>query len=215
MGKGDRKSRKGRRRRTRHGDDVNLPKLAPIPKRQPNGQRRKRIRAATDPRTTVLAARRRLLGDAGLRLDRSALGAPWLGSGHGLALAHGRSDNEAARLWGVWQGYCSANRTYLMRIIGNTGDPKCATITMMPEHMETDQSHSVDCRSPEERDRDAVNRWMAWQGVLGHLGNAERRTIREAYHASDETMWHDGAPTPFGRSFATAVSIMADVVERC
>lgn len=156
-----------------------------------------------DARAVVFAVRARACPVA----NPADLALPWLGCDQGRCIHVLRRD-DAAALWAVWQAYCMAERTYRMRILGQTGEPQNSAIPMLPERMEADTGHTIDTRDSAERDRDAVSAWQRWQGVLGCLPH----TIRDAL-TTTRTLWRDG-PTRAGEAFVAALSDLRDAAER-
>nr|WP_309504306.1 hypothetical protein [uncultured Roseovarius sp.] len=208
MGRAYTKGAKLRAKKAKQG----LPELAEVPKKQPNGRTR-RTSDAGDPRKTVLDARCAIHGKTPSLKNRKALSGPYSGSDVGRCLAFRRNHDDAMRLWAVWQGYCQAHRTYRLRYVGQSEDPKGASIAMARERMETDQSHSVDLREPEQRDRDAVSNWMRWEGYLMRLDRQQMAAIKAARAVQEGVLWSDAAPTVAGRYLADAIVDLARVVE--
>ena len=213
MGKGDRRS-KVKKQRAGLGDDL---ALAAIPKRQPNGQKRQRADSPQDPQKTALGARCRMFGVADTMQNRYALSSQHSGCDLGRVMESACEPDEVKRLWSTWQGFCAACRTYRIRILGMTVTAKGVALAMMPEPMETDQSHSVDLRDPETRDRDATNAWIAWQGHLGHLPTRDRTLLQRCEKEESRDLWKDSgkgpAPTPAGLDTLKALRALADIVE--
>lgn len=187
-----------------------MPELVPVPKREGTG-RQQRPQSAGDQRKTVLDARCKLHGVDATSANRKALSAAYSGSDAGRCLAYGRSHQQAMRLWDVWQGYCQAHRTYRTRYIGQSEDPQGASIGAAPERMETDQSHSVDLRDQDERDRDAVSTWMKWQGDLMRIERHHMAAINAARTAPEGDLWSEATPTIRGYAFVQAVVALAKV----
>lgn len=185
-----------------------LPKLAPIEKPQQHRVAGKFARD-DDPRKTALTARQRRMGGKGSLDDANA---PMLTSELGCIIASKLKRDEAAQLWSLWQQYSMAERTYRIRYIGTTGDPQGAAIQMVPEPMQSDQSASVDMRSQDERDRDAVNNWMRWQGHLGCLTAHQASALRQAERGNGKLLWDEGIATNAGLYTFDALLALADVV---
>jgi len=189
MGKGS-KAKKPRKKGS-------LPELAGIPKRQPNGQARARADAPNDPRKTALQARVRHFGGKDTREGRLSLSGQNCGEQIGLVMQHSAKEAERTKLWQTFQAWSSAETSYRSRYLGASEHAKGASIAMVPDRVESDTSHSVDLRDPEQKDRDAVAGWMRWKGYLGHLQSAEvvvlhqaRRgeaMLWESAHADDKT----------------------------
>lgn len=202
MGKGDRKKREP------------LPKLVKVPRRQPNGQARKRADAPQDPRKTALSARCRMFGVEPTKYNRNALSGQHSGAQVGFVMEAILHQDEIPRLWATWQGFCSSMRTYRIRFLGMTGSAKGANIAMVREKLETDQSHSVDTRDQDQKDRDAVNAYMHWHGLLGTLSMSDRILLHDAEKERGPALWRDGKPTAIGAATVPAIQRLADAAER-
>jgi hypothetical protein len=206
---------KTQRRKFRKAAKIGQPDfaLAGIEHRQPSGRVRNRDDGAKDPRKTALEARCRRFGMATTAANMKALAGQHIGAHVGLVMERECKEAEIARLWAVWQGFCAAERTYRIRYIGQTGTPKGAAIAMVPDRMETDQSHSVDLRDSDQRDRDAVSAWMAWRGHLMHLSAYDQRLIHDAETEAGGALWANAGPT--GRGVATLLALrrLAKVVD--
>ena len=209
MGKGDRRT-KAKRNQKQFEDAV---ALAEIPKRRKCGRRREYTESAQDPRKTALDARCRLFGVTPNRKNRSALSGQHNGAQLGMVMEAQVARGDIPGLWAVVQGFAAAERTYRLRYLGQSGTAKGASISMVRERMETDQSHSVDLRSQEERDRDAVNNWMRWRGYLGHLSAAEQTLLHDLDENREGALW-DGGPTAKGLATLDAVRRLKKVVDR-
>jgi hypothetical protein len=184
MGKGD--------RRTRKGAAEKFALAATKPAVHPRDRRGTGTRKpGEDARTTVLAARCHHLGTSGDKDARKAAAAPHLGSDLGRVMERlCDGPDEIARLWAVWQGFCAAERTYRVRIIGQAGTPKGATIAMLPEKLEADTGHTIDTRTQDERNRDAVNGWMRWRGFVGQLGSKDMAgRLHQAEREDGPELW--------------------------
>ena len=206
MGKGD------RRGKTKPRAMAELAELAPTPKRQPNGQHRTRRDAPRDPRRVALGARCLMFGVPDTKTNRDALSGQHSGSQLGWVMQAICPMDQIPRLWGVWQGFQSAERTYRLRYIGQTGTPQGAAIAMVPDRMETDQSMSVDLRDADQRDREAVSNYMRWRGYIGHLTAPEQGHLHRLFDGCGAAIWADG-PTRVGLATLDALKRLADVVE--
>lgn len=198
---------KGAKRRAKQARK-DMPGLEPIPKKQPNGRTR-RQQGEGDPRKAALDARCDRYGLERNVKNRRAVSGAYSGSDAGRCIAYRRADHAASNLWSVWQGYCQANETYRARYIGVSESPKGASIDMAPERMETDQSHSVDPRSQEEKDRDAVSAYMRWEGLLMQLDRHQMTAIKAARTIDEGVLWMNSAPTLRGQTFISAISRLA------
>lgn len=207
------KAERKRRKKAAQANNLGIG-LAEIPKRQPNGQARDRAEMPTDPRKTGLEARCRLMGVDATSANMKALTGQHMATPIGQVMERLCADDEIQRLWSTWQGFCAAERTYRVRYLGQTGAPKGAAIAMVPDRIETDQSHSVDLRDSDERDRDAVSAWMQWRGWLMHLSADDQRRIHDAETGAGGALWADAGPTGLGIVTLQSLRRFRSVVDR-
>ena len=199
---------KGAKRRAKKA----LPKLAETPRRQPNGQRRHRADAPKDPLKTALSARCRIFGVPDTPTNRKALSGQHSGSQIGMVMLSECDPGDIPGLWSVWQGFCMAERTYRIRILGMSVTAKGAAIQMVPDKMEADQSHTIDTRDSDTRDRDAVNNWMHWRGLIGQLHTPQQSLLHRAEQDNGRALWNEG-PTPTGKATLDALKALAEAKE--
>lgn len=194
--------------------------LAPIPKRdkQPRNREGQFARPPEDPRRDALNARCIRFGLDPSARNREIVVAPWMGCDLGFVIEARTSGkdhmHQKARLWDVFSRWARAEATYRARYLGQREQPAGAALQMIPDRMETDQSATVDVRSPDDRDRDAVTGWMRWQGFLGHLSRDASTVLHHARRNDGPTLWYDGQPTPAGLIALAALRDLADVSER-
>jgi len=191
-----------------------MPVLAASPKRGKDKCFIERTRQQPQDKTPDKAALEARCKMQGIRADadnRTAMRAPYAGSDQGRCIAHGKTHDQAMRVWQVWQGYGQANLTYQSRYIGQSENPKGATLAMAPDRMETDQSHSVDLRDQDERDRDAVSNYMRWEGLMMKIDRKHMAAIKAARTVPEGVLWSDTAPTLAGYRFAEAIQALARV----
>lgn len=166
---------------------------------------------AEDATQTVLTARCHHLGKPPTRDERSKATAPWLCCELGLAMQYAHGSETCARLWAIYQQYRTTLTRYHSVILGQSLTAQGATITMLPERVEATEHHTVDDRTPPERQNDIVRSYMRWQGYLGHMTANDRSLIA---NAEDATLWADMAPTTRGAQTVEALARLAKVVER-
>jgi len=186
------KGAKKRRKKAR----ITLPGGECAPQRVGQG-RRTDIDQSPPPIHKARAARCKL--DKGSPLHESDMGRCI------LALSEGQ---ERADLAEAWADLSAARRNYLMRIIGQTGDPQGAAIAMIPDKMETDQSLRVDLRTADERDRAAKAAWQAWEARIKALPAPQMIwALKGALYGfmGDATLWRDGLPTVHGVAAVAAL----------
>lgn len=187
--------------------------LAPTPKREKSGCFVERTRQQADePQKTALQARVRQFGGEDTKKARAALSDDFCGSQIGLVMKATCSDAVAARLWQTFRAWCMAEDQYRRRYLGQTEHAKGAAIAMVPDRMETDTGHTVDLRDRDQRDRDAVNSWMKWQGHLGRLSKQHHRALHDA-RLERVLLWRDCEPTTRGLIALDALKALHVVVE--
>lgn len=217
MSKRDRTARNRRRREdaAKRAEAAGMPGLAPIKgPAHPRDRRGTGTRPREDARLAALSARCHHLGLVPDTEGRKLASAPHLGSPLGWVMHRLCEPEEIARLWRVWQAWCSAERTYRLRIIARAEEPKGASVAMLPERVETPTGHTIDSRTSDERDRDAVAAWMRWQGFLGQLLRTDDATrLHQARRGDGPPLWVDREPTDTGAATLRALRKLADVVE--
>lgn len=202
MGKGDRRGKPPK----------GVPGLKPIGSRKPLRQGGRFARAAEDARRTALEARCHHLGTVPDVDGRRAAAAPHLGDPLGRVIDR-LAPSDVSRLWGVWQSFCRAARTYRMVVLGVTGTPANSALPMIPEPVEADPSARVDARTPEERQADARDAWARWKGWLDELMGEDRILLLQAESGVRE-LWTGRAPTSAGTLTFRALRRLADLSER-
>ena len=194
--------------------------LKPIPKReaQPRDREGRFSRPPVDPRRETLDSRCRRFGLTPNDDNREIVGSSWMGCDLGFVIearTSGRDHmHQKARHWDVFSRWSRAEATYRARYLGQGEQPASAALQMIPDRMETDSSATVDLRTPDERDRDAVSSWMRWQGFLGHLPRESRTVLHCARRGDGPALWRDGEPTPAGLVALDALRDLSDVTER-
>lgn len=190
--------------------------LAPVAKRaqQPRNREGRFERPAEDPQREALNSRCRRFGVPANAHNRETMRTPWMGCDLGFVIHARCKEREAARLWDVFSRWSRAEATYRIRYLGQGEQPAGAALQMIPDRMETDQSATVDVRTPEERDRDAVTVWMRWQGFLGHLSSDARTALHGARREDGRELWGGGEPTSAGLAALDALIDLAAASER-
>lgn len=204
MGKGDRR-RKHRARESKTMPLVDELALAPVPRRQPNGQKR---RNNDDPQAVARASRQRHCSVA----EADALD-PILGTDMGRCIRALTSGDDRRELVEAWAALSAARRNYRMRIIGQTGEPQNAALPLIHDAMETDPSLTVDLRTAEERDNAAIRAWDAWSAAIQSLPFPQMKwAIRGALDGflGEGRLWLDGEPTATGRVAVHALRKMCE-----
>ena len=117
------------------------------------------------------------------------------------------SDSQALRE--VWQSILASRRNYRLRN-GIQDWPKCATIAMVLDAMQTDTSLTVDLRTDDERDTAAKRAWQSWLDRINALPAPQMiRSIKDAMdggiNGQGGELWKDGKHTTRGVVFVIAL----------
>lgn len=163
-----------------------------------------------DVRNVVQFARMRLHG-----LSKEAAMSIMASEQAGLAIHLGaRDEDERGKLWAIFTRYDGADETYFRRIIGRPRFPNVAKLEYLPEVFETRPDDRPDARDEDEKDRDATNGWMRWQGKLGHLNSSEAGLITRAARQTCPDLVKGGRLTTTGAAFIAAMRILRTVDEK-
>jgi len=207
MGKAYTKGAKRRAKKMLAG----LPDIEPIKKRQPNGQHRKRAESPSDPRKTALQARAAHFSGKNTKEAMAAVSGQHISSQLGMVIQAESGDKHVSKVWPTFQAWCMAETSYRRRYLGQGEFAKCASIQMEPDRFEADNGHTVDLRDDEQKDKDAINAWMCWQGYLGHLSATQRSALHNA-RLERAQLWRDRKPTQRGLYTLEALNALHAVV---
>ena len=125
-----------------------------IEKPQPAKQGRRTdldLERAEEARRRPLEARLRVAGIPITPDSLKAAVAPDFGHDVGLCIQAILNGDEASKAREAFDHLSACHRNYMTLYIGQTGNPKCAAIAMIPEPMETDPSLRVDLRTHDEK----------------------------------------------------------------
>jgi len=194
---------------------MGVPELHVSDRPKPHRKAGRFARKADDLSDAALNSRCLRFGIAPGEAARKAMRGTEAGSPIGMVMLRMcASADEVARLWAVWQGFCAAEQSYRLRYLGQSGNPKGASIVMVPDHVEADKHHTIDARTNDQKDRDAVDNWMRWRGYLGHLDRMMQGALHCAERGERPDLWEDRAPTEAGIFALTAVRALSAIVER-
>lgn len=174
--------------------------------------RRSDLERAEDARKPALEARCRL---AGIPITPEALKAavaPDFGHDVGLCIRATIKGDDATKAWDTFTHLSASYRNYMTFYVGQTGNPQCAAIAMIPEPMETDPSLRVDLRTHDEKVRAAKASWAAWEKRIAALPFPQFRMALGGVlrgFLGDGTLWRDGKPTDTGKTVVAALRAMA------
>jgi hypothetical protein len=190
-----------------------MPDLAQVPKKQPNGRKRRPTGHMGEkaPEKTALEARARQTGKSAK--DLGEMRHPAYGEAAGRAIYSLHGGDTAKRLWDAYAGYTAAEATYAKTYLGLRLHAKTAKVEYLIEVFEARPDDRPDLRTEEERSRDAANRWMEWQGRIMHLPRHQQAVIRDVAYGNIEPM-DAGQVTAQGRRFVEAIERLADVVDK-
>lgn len=191
-----------------------LPRLAKIEKKEQPRKGGKFVKREEAPDLAALEALARVSGIPVPKGDLMAVfGPPWMKSQIGWVMhVMGLGPDVIARLWQCWKGLGAAQRAYRIHCLDMTGTPKGASIAMTPDPFQTDEAHSIDTRSQDERAADAKANWSRWSGYLMRLERADEIGIISAMHSTGPALWRDGRPTQAGKQTLQALKRLAKVV---
>lgn len=112
--------------------------------------------------------------------------------------------DEASQLWQTFRNCDAADDAYARRFVGTRRFPNVGKLEYLPERFETRDDDRPDSRTQDEKDRDAVNRWMHWQGLLGRIGRDHHTAIVDAMRHRARLV-HAGKLTRTGTAFIAAM----------
>ena len=132
----------------------------------------------------------------------------------GVAIRIGAEDrDEAIKLWALFKAADAADEAYARRFVGIRRFPNVGKLEYLPETFETRADDRPDHRSQDEKDRDAVNAWMRWQGHFGCISKDHHSVIVDAMrHRARLT--HAGQLTRTGSAFIAAMRALDMVTQK-
>ncbi len=180
---------------------ISLPGGESVPQPATQGARRD-LAPQEDPRRVALAARERITGLIGA----DAL-APEQGDDMGRCIVNLCSGQDRSDLMDLWRGMTGSRANYLMRYIGQTGNPKGAASGFISDAIETNPSLRIDIRSPEDKAAQSVASWTAWLAKIDGLPFGHKWAINNAMGLSLGAicLWRNQAPTPQGKASVAAL----------
>ena len=200
---------KAERKRRKKAAQITMPGGEAIPQRIEGAGRPRKT--AEEPRQSALKTRLRIAGIPDTPEARKYAVAPAFGSDVGLCINATLKGDEATKAWETFSALSASHRAYQLHYIGQTGNPQCAAIAMIPEPMETDQSLRVDLRTHDERVRAAKASWAAWEAKIAALPFPQLRWAISGVlrgFMGDGTLWRDAKPTNTGRNVVAALKAM-------
>ncbi|AHD02940.1 hypothetical protein [Leisingera methylohalidivorans] len=212
MGKGSETRARARKLEARRA----LPGLAPVPRRERDGnstrsKRTAEVKAEAAADVAGLKVRARQMGaDPN---DLPAMRAQALGEAAGQAIYMRHSGAEAAKLWDIYAGLTAAEARYAKIVLGVPIHARVAKVEFLPERLETCADDDLDLRSEEEKHRDAVNAWMRWRGYVQNLSAHHQSAIFAVVRGRKDPV-REAALTPAGKRFLDALKLLAEVVDK-
>ena len=189
------------RKRRKRAAKISLSGGKAVEQRAPTHPRREKQK---DPMHTVAVARMRHTGITNAK-DATQ---PVCGTDLGLCIRHLTAGDEFIALSNAWEAISASHRNYRALYIGQTGNPKGATIAMVPDRIEANQSLRVDLRTPDEKVAAAKASWAGLVGKIDALPVPQMRwALRGALEGflGEDRLWRDATPTPTGRAALAAL----------
>lgn len=162
--------------------------------------KRREVESDDEYRARVDKAMNAMIEKACKLYDSSAYAEP---AGQAIMLGTASAD-EAAQLWQTFRDCDAADDAYARRFVGIRRFPNVGKLEFLPERFETRDDDKPDSRTAEEKDRDAVNRWMHWQGLFGRIGRDHHTVIVDAMRHRARLV-HAGKLTRTGTAFIAAM----------
>jgi hypothetical protein len=162
------------------------------------GQRK----APEDARKTALQARVRVFGIGGAEPMKAAVNPLWE-TPVGRCIIAIIPEAQQKAVGQVWHRLSAAQYNYHTRILGMSGYPQGSAIAVQSDGFETDTSHTIDTRSPEEKDEGAKRAWSSAEASINALPVPQWKwAIRNAMNGGIDglggSVWSDGKPTKRG-----------------
>lgn len=208
--KGTSKAQRRKKAKQRHislanGDAATEPRTRGVS--QPAEDARK---VATEARVRVFGIKRTIK-----RKATEEAADPMCGSGVGMCIRHTIAETDRRKIWDTWQSLCASQLNYRTRILGMTGHPQGSAIAMQSEAMQADVSHTIDIRTPDERDAAAKRLWLGWQASIRALPVLQIRwavdnALSGGIDGEGGDVWRDGLPTARGRNLVAGLVALAN-----
>lgn len=199
---------KADRAKKRQAKKAEMPKLASVPRPKKRGKARMgQIKQEAGADRVVLSARCKQMGKGVSHMGE--MREQMLGEDAGRAISIGVSGDARQALWQVYCAFTASERTYANRVLGKSLDAKGQKIEMQPERVEARTDDRPDLRSEEGKHRDAVNTWMRWRGLIGHLRSVDQTAIFDIVRARKQAV-EAGDLTPAGERFLQALVALSE-----
>jgi hypothetical protein len=206
MGKGDSRGKKKK---------LDLPKLAPIGRKQKKKQGRARMGEIKQERedqakSTVLTARERQIGVTG-----AAVNNPAYEDAAGAVLVLSEGERVGGELNETYRACTGAYERYSRVCNGLTPHAKTSKLEMLPEKLETSADEPPpDLRDEAERHRAAANRWDVWKSRMDEIGIGHSSAIWSAFYGWSALLHDAGSVTPAGKRFVDSVKALHEVCKK-
>lgn len=195
-----------------------LPKLAPVPKKEKSGRKKRTPEVVSDrnPAGVSLKARARRVGLPTDRHGQQIAKAPWYETEQGCAIAvvHNHRAHAIAPLWQIWAQLSGTDHTYTTRILGLTRHAQGAAIATIPDHVEARPDDRPDDRTPDEKVHDARNAQAAWEGRIHRLDPWHGVAVSAQLTGCGPAVFVDCQATGPGRIFVQAIEALAEVARK-
>lgn len=198
------RTKAAKRRAKGRAGKISLAKSQPVERSTVPGRNSR----AEDPRLVAARARCAAAGIPDTADGRTAALDPIYGSDMGRCIAAIVSDaKDRADRASTWNSICQARERYLSLIIGVVPRPASAIIPMLPDRVETNDHHTIDTRTEDERIEDARRAWQYWLQLMSELPPGQGDAVLREVWGSGPPLWNrdSKSPTPRGRFAVEAI----------
>lgn len=198
--------------------------IKPITRRKSQGKKRMaQIKAMPNADHELLKVRCRKIGIKPTRENLDRVKSQRFGSDAGIVIDILSPDAKtAAALWATFSALQGADGVFCRRILDVSRTAKVSTMVSMPEKFEADVSDTIDLRTPEQKDVDAIARSNIWASHLMSLEPRLRRVIdiavtrpqpmlKTSQNADKTDRKPRDRPTAFARAFYMSISALHEV----
>jgi len=204
MGKGDTKANARKNRAKAAKADPF--KLAPIKRRERNGQKSRAAHPVEDPRAVALQARCRVIGLQPTPDNMREVSSP--DYGHPALIAIRKiGGRDADRLREAFIELDLAEHRFFALVLNMSRFANVAKLEFLPEIFEARADDSFDLRTPAEKVAAAKKRWYFWIKRMKALSSHEQVLIDDALRRYAGFI-RDGSVTTTGHAFVAAMRVL-------
>lgn len=203
MGKGDQRTKAKRSRAKKSASQFDL---APITRRERNGQKSRAAHPAEDPRAVALQARCRMIGLQPTPDNLREVSSP--DYGHPALIAIRKiGGRDADRLREAFIELDLAEHRFFALVLNMSRFANVAKLEFLPEIFEARADDSFDLRTPAEKVAAAKKRWYFWIKRMKALSSHEQVLIDDALRRYAGFI-RDGSVTTTGHAFVAAMRVL-------